>query len=160
MDDTVQLLVFKLDRRRFGVPLEQVRRVIGAVEPTPLPQAPAVVLGVIDLQGTIVAALSVRGKFGLAPRPIALEDQFLIAQTPRRTVALLVDEAVGVVQRSKKEIVATETLVEQSAIGGITRLRDDLLLIQDMERFLSCDEEQGLDNALSQRASHGTDDCR
>jgi purine-binding chemotaxis protein CheW len=153
----VQLLVFCLDAQRFGVPLAQVHRVIRAVEPTPLPQAPPSVLGVIDLQGTVVPVLNVRGRFGFAEREITLEDQFIVADTSTRTVALLVDGTNGVIERPSQEIFAIKKMVDQSEqIEGVIRLEDGLLLIHDLERFLSASEESALDGALTGYSGHGT----
>ena len=51
MDATIQLLVFELDGRRYALPLRQVERVIRAVDVTPLAGVPAILLGVIDVDG-------------------------------------------------------------------------------------------------------------
>src|SRR5262245_18388839 len=54
MDAISQFLVFHLDGSRYGIILSQVVRAVHAVEITPLPQAPEIVLGMIDVHGKIV----------------------------------------------------------------------------------------------------------
>lgn len=62
------LVVFRLDERRYALPLSVVERVIRAVEVTPLPKAPPIVLGAIDVQGRVVPVLNVRRRFLMPDR--------------------------------------------------------------------------------------------
>jgi purine-binding chemotaxis protein CheW len=69
------LVVFTLDARRYAVPLSTVERIIRAVEITPLPQAPEIVLGVINVQGRIIPVVNTRKRFRLPECDIRLSDQ-------------------------------------------------------------------------------------
>ncbi|WP_414648922.1 chemotaxis protein CheW [Collimonas sp.] len=51
---------FFLDGRRCAPPLAAVTRIIYAADATPLPNAPAVVLGAIDLLGGVIPVLNIR----------------------------------------------------------------------------------------------------
>lgn len=88
----VQLVEFVLEGQRHALPMVAVERVAPVVEVTPLPGAPAAVLGAIDVGGRILAVFSLRRHLGLPDRALRLSDAFLIARTSRRLVALLVDE--------------------------------------------------------------------
>jgi purine-binding chemotaxis protein CheW len=152
----IQILAFRVDDRRFGLQLLRVRRVVRAVDPTPLPQAPEAVLGVIDLQGTIVPVLNIRGKFGFPLRDIGLADQFIIADTSSRIVALLVDSTIEVLEFPADAIVQTRQFAQESdQVDGVVRLQDGLLLIQDLERFLSSNEQLVLEEAITGQLTHG-----
>ena len=101
MSELTQLVVFRLDEQRYALPLAVVERIVRAVEMTPLPNAPAIVLGVIDVAGRGSCPCSTFGdRFGLPEREIRPADQFLIAQTAQRTVVLVIDEAQGVIERA------------------------------------------------------------
>jgi len=152
----VQLLAFWLAERRFGIPVCHVRRVVSAADPTPLPQAPESVSGIISLNGVIVPVLDVRRRFGFSDREIGLQDQFIIADTSRRTVALWVDSTSGVIDCTKEEIVGIKAISDNSnQIEGVIQLEDGLLLIHDLERFLHPKEELALDGALESQADRG-----
>ena len=58
-----QIVVFALDEPRYALPLSAVERVVRAVEITPLPKAPEIVLGVINMQGQVVPAVDIRKRF-------------------------------------------------------------------------------------------------
>jgi purine-binding chemotaxis protein CheW len=47
-------VAFSVDTRRFALPLDAVERVVRAAEYTPLPLAPDVVLGALDVAGEIL----------------------------------------------------------------------------------------------------------
>lgn len=150
MNSSLQLLVFGLNDRRYALHLAQVDRVVRAVDATPLPHAPAIVCGAIDLHGNIVPVLSMRRRLGLADREITPDDHFVIARTSRQSVALIVDSTVGVIERAAEDIVSASNVVPRlEQIEGLVRLDDDLLLIHDLDRFLSLDEQRELETALT-----------
>ena len=70
MAQPVQIVVFALDDRRIALPLAAVERVVRAVEVTPLPKAPAVVLGAVNVQGNLVPVFHLRRRFRMPEREI------------------------------------------------------------------------------------------
>jgi purine-binding chemotaxis protein CheW len=139
------------------VPLRAVERIVAAVEVTPLPAAPEIVLGVIDVEGRVLPVLNLRRRFGLPDKDILPADQFLIAQTAQRAVVLVIDEAQGVIERSASEIVGPARIIPGlEQLQGVTKLEDGLALIHDLEKFLSLDEERSLQEAMRQEVALAT----
>lgn len=142
--------VFTLGEQRFGLPLGSVERVLRAVAVTPLPNAPAVVRGVIDVHGRVIPVVDLHARFGLPAREIALEDRLLVVSTPTRKVVLLVEQVAGVVEIDAGDIVAAEFVAPGTEhLRAVARLPDGILLIQDLDVLLSLDEERLLDDALA-----------
>src|ERR1700676_2802779 len=111
MSELPQLVVFRLDERRYALPLAVVERVVRAVDVTPLPKAPPMVLGVIDVHGRVLPVLNLRRRFLMSDRQVGPADWFVIAHAARHTVVLVVDESVGVVERPQTEIVLSTQIV-------------------------------------------------
>jgi len=152
--EIVELLVFRLEAQGYALPLSAVERVVRAVEVTPLPKAPAIVLGVINVEGRILPVLNIRRRFGLPDKEIQPTDQFLIARTAQRTVVLVIGEARDVIERSASEIVGPARIVPGlEQIQGVIKLEDGLALIHDLEKFLSLDESRSLDEAMRQEVA-------
>ena len=148
MNSSRHLVVFTLDDQRYALRLAAVERTVRLVEITPLPKAPAVVLGVITVQGRVVPVLDVRRRFRLPPRELQLSDQMLIARTRRRTVVLIADAVSGVIEPPAEEITLPEAILPGlEHVAGVTRLDDGLIFIHDLDGFLSLEEEQALDAA-------------
>ncbi len=106
MDKLNQLVVLTLDEQRYALHLSAVERIVRVVEVTPLPKAPEIVLGVVNVQGQIIPVINIRKRFCLPEREMNLSDQLIIAHTSRRTVALAADAVSGVVERSEQEVIA------------------------------------------------------
>lgn len=150
------LLVFTLDHQRFGLPLAQVRETVRAVAITPLAGAPGVVEGVVDVHGTVVPVLDLRARFRLPPRPVSPDEHLVLAVAGARPVALRVDQATAVVTLPDEAIAAAAPDDPATRhLAGIGRLADGLLLIGDLEAFLSQGEAEALERALAPERSGG-----
>jgi purine-binding chemotaxis protein CheW len=142
--------VFALDELHSALLLSAVERVVHAVEITPLPKAPEIVLGIINVQDRIIPVIDVRQRFRLPTREIKLSDRFIIARTSRRPVVLVVDFVEGVHELTDRQMVSVEqSLPFAEYLKGVAKLEDNLVLIYDLDQFLSLDEENVLDAALA-----------
>lgn len=142
-------VLFCLDAHRYALPLPTVERIVRAVQITALPLAPAAVLGAIDVGGHILPVFNLRHRFRLPERPLALEDQFIIAATAQRRVVLVVDKALGVIDEPALQATDSAGIAPDLAhIRGVLSLADGLVLIQDLEQFLSLAEADALDAAI------------
>jgi purine-binding chemotaxis protein CheW len=146
---TLPLVVFGVGSQRYAIPVAAVERVLPMVAVAPLPDAPSIALGAVNVEGRLLAVLDLQRRLGLPPREFGPSARLLLATTSRRTVALPVDEVLGVSEVPADEIVAPETaLPGLSAVAGIAVLTDGVALIHDLEAFLSLEEERALQEAL------------
>lgn len=149
MEKLNQLVVFSLDEQRYALLLSNVERIVRAVEITPLPKAPEIVLGVINVRGEIIPVVNIRKRFRLPEREIALSDHLIIAKTSRRAVALLADRVGQVLEVPENKIIsAKKILPAMDYVEGVVKLEDGLILIHDLEKFLSLEEERALERAM------------
>src|SRR3972149_369697 len=141
---TVVMAVFVVGDQRYAVPVSAVERVLPMVAVSPLPKSPAIALGVINLHGHVIPALDIRRRFGLPSCDYGLTAHLLVARTIRRTVALPVDEVLGVTERATESVTQPEELLPGIGhVAGIVALADGLLFIHDLDAFLNLDEERG-----------------
>jgi purine-binding chemotaxis protein CheW len=156
MIEFTHLVVFRVDAQRYAVALNAVERIVRAVEVTHLPNGPAILLGIIDVEGRIFPVLNLRKRLGLPEREITPADQFLIARTTARTVVIVVDETLEVIERMPIGVVGSAQIVPGlKQIEGVIQLEDGLALIHDLEKFLSLEEGHALDLAMNQDTTHG-----
>jgi purine-binding chemotaxis protein CheW len=147
----LEALVFEVGGQRYGVRSAEVLEIVRAVSVTPLPGAPAVVEGVINLRGTVVPVLDIRSRFRIAPRGSAHTDHFIVAQVGPRRVALRVDRAVELVRLEAGQIEdAPGTVPGVGHVAGVAKTADGLVLIHDLQTFLSAAEATSLDEACAQ----------
>ncbi len=156
MDSSCQLVVFLLDDRQYALQhLASVEKVIRAVQVTPLPKAPEIVSGAINLQGRISPVVNIRRRFRLTEREVNLGDRFIVARTPKRTLAFVADAVTGVLELPHDALITKERVIPGlEYISGVAKLADGMILINDLDSFLSLEEEVILETALKQ---HGRD---
>ncbi len=149
MKDPDSLIVFALDDRRYALPLPAANRVVRMVAITPLPKAPDIVLGVVNVQGQVIPVINMRRRFHLQEREIALTDQLVVAHTARRPVALVADAVLDVIACPAQDMIAAgKVLPNIEYVEGVIKLADGLILIHDLDKFLSLEEENFLAHAL------------
>ena len=143
------LVVFTLETQHYALPAAVVERVLRIVEITPVSQAPDILLGVIRVHGQIIPVLHVRKRFRLPEYSISLSDQLIIARSTRRLLALTVDAVTDVVAYKALAITAAQTISSGlTYVQGVAQLGCGLVLIHDIDTFLSLDETHALDKAL------------
>lgn len=144
-----EVLVFEVGSQKYGLPTADVRELVRAVAITPLPGAPAVIEGVVDVRGRVLPVLGVRARFRLPPKALDLSDHFIVASAGPRGVILRVDRATHLALVDEASVQSPETLGPGGAyLAGVARLEDGLVLIQDLTTFLSAAEAASLDEAL------------
>lgn len=142
--------VLYFDELRVALPLAYVERVLRAVHINHLPDAPDIVLGVVNVHGRVIPAINMRRRFRLPERDIALTDRLVIAHTGQRAVALVADGVSGVIESAEPEIVGGDSILPGlEYVDGVIRLADGLVLIHNLARFLSLDEADALDRAMA-----------
>jgi len=123
--------------------------VIPAAALTQIPQAPEIVLGILDLQGHVIPVINLRKRFCLPEKAIGCDDQFVIARTGRLTMALPVDGTEGVIEQGREALLPPEGIVAGTRyLAGVTRTADGLVLIHDLDTLLFPSEEQQISAAL------------
>lgn len=151
---TIKLCLFELAGVRYGLPAAQVQEFVRMVAVTPLPCAPAVISGFINVRSELIAVVNLRQRFGLALQAAKLSDFLLIASTANRKVALWVDNALGVTQLNIKQITPPDSLTAHTAfLSGVIEAEDasgnQLILVQDLATLLSDAELQSIQQAFT-----------
>jgi purine-binding chemotaxis protein CheW len=148
-----QLCTFFVDGLQFGIDVTRVQEVIRNQPMTPVPLAPPVVQGLINLRGQIVTAIELRRRLGLAPRPAGDLPINVVARHDEGVVSLLVDEIGDVVEVAEDSYEPPpETLSAESKalITGVYKLEQQLLLLLNTELAVRVTTR-----ASAERTEHG-----
>ena len=146
----VLVLLFDVAGERYGVETSVVREIVRAVQPTRLPSAPGVVLGLINMRGELVPVIDLRARFGVPPVPLSPAEAFVLVWSGRRVVALRADQVHALIKVARDDIHQLATAVPHAHFTeSAVRLADGVLLLCDVERFLDEAEQATLREALS-----------
>lgn len=146
----LEVLRFEVSGQSYGLPSRAVRELVRAVSVVPLPKAPPIIEGIINVRGTVVPVLDIRTRFRLTSKPLEHTDHFVLAWAGRRMVALRADRALDLLRLKAEEVEDAKLSVPGAEyVAGVAKLADGLLLIHDLETFLSQAEGAALDASLS-----------
>ncbi len=132
---------FTIENCKFAIPLSTIDRVIRAVAVTIVPNAPPAIYGVIDYYGVLVPVINLRYRFQLPLQPVRIDDVFIIADSTKRKIALVADKAEGVIYTKAPEMVNSADVEPGFESAGLLRREDGIIVIYDIEKFLSMQEE-------------------
>ncbi|MBN2083087.1 purine-binding chemotaxis protein CheW [bacterium] len=152
-DQSIQLVVFALGEEEYGIPIQFVKEIIRKPEVTQLPNAPKYILGVINLRGQIIPIICMHTRFNLGSTGDS-EMKVVIVEYSNLTVGLQVNEVSEVLTLSGNLISAAPamtTTIDSGYISGVGKLENRLLIILDVERILSEEENAMLGDMMDER---------
>jgi purine-binding chemotaxis protein CheW len=137
---TREVLVFVLGTEEYGVDILKVQEIRGYEKVTPLPAAPAYLKGVVNLRGTIVPVIDLRVKFGMANPAYDASTVMVILRIAARVIGIVVDGVSDVMRLAPSDVKPAPelgTLVDSSYLAGLATRDERMILLVDIEKFLS-----------------------
>jgi len=148
---TREVLVFVLGKEEYGVDILKVQEIRGYEKVTPIPGAPAYLKGVVNLRGIIVPVIDLRIKFGLADPRYDSFTVVIVLRLASRVIGMVVDGVSDVVALTASEVKPAPqlgSLVDGSFLAGLATQGDRMVLLMDIEKFLSSAELNLLGQAV------------
>ena len=144
-----QVVVFRLDKEEFGVPIESVQEIVRVPEElTHVPKAPAFVEGVINLRGVVLPVIDQRLRLGLTAAARNDRQRIMVFLFNGVRTGFIVDSVTEVLKIPKTAIEIAPHLSGEQArlIGRVANLEKQKRLIQLIEpsRLIESLELKGL----------------
>ncbi len=144
-----QFLTFMMGSDEYGVDILAVQEIHCWVEPRPMPNTPDYIRGVIDWRGTIVPIIDLRVRFHypdasyntttvviILKTTLANSEQECVIGIVVDAVADVYDVAIGDLKKSP----SLGSKVDTKYIKGITKIKDSMIIILDLEKMIDLDE--------------------
>ena len=144
--DDVQLVTFRCGGHDFAVDILQLQRILRYEVPSPLPDAPDFLEGVLSYEGGAVPVVDLRKRLGL-PATVTEETRVMLLELDGHRVGVVVDAAREVVRVDSTTISAPPPMVRGLAaryIAGILARPGRTLVILNAQRLLADDERNVL----------------
>jgi purine-binding chemotaxis protein CheW len=148
-----EVLVFVLGNEEYGVDILKVQEIRGYEKVTPIPKAPDYLKGVVNLRGVIVPVIDLRIKFGLAEPRYDSFTVVVILRIAARVIGIVVDGVSDVVRLAAADVKPAPqlgSLVDSTFLAGLATQNERMILLMDIERFLSSGELNLLAQATRQ----------
>ncbi|WP_243438573.1 chemotaxis protein CheW [Fundidesulfovibrio soli] len=142
----LQLVTFNISQEEFGVDILKVQEIIRIMEITKVPRAPEFVEGVINLRGKVIPIIDLRKRFGMASRGHDSQTRIIVIEINQMIVGFVVDSVSEVLRIPASTVEPPPSImsgIESEYISGVGKLEDRLLILIDLDKLLSS-EEQGV----------------
>jgi purine-binding chemotaxis protein CheW len=139
MSPMLVFCTFLIDSQLFGTPVSNVQEVMPHRPMTPVPLAPEVVKGLLNLRGELVTSIDLRLRLGLQNTLVGRLPMNVVVHTADGPVSLAVDEIGDVVEVNDSMCEKVPETLQGPARGfmrGVYKLPDRLLLALDIERIV------------------------
>jgi purine-binding chemotaxis protein CheW len=143
---TRQVLTFVLGTQTYGVDILRVQEIRGFSAVTKIPQAPAHVLGVLNLRGSIVPIVDLRMRLSLERAEFTPVTVIIVlsvlAGSNRRDFGVVVDGVSDVVDVNETEMRAAPELGSRGAtsyIRGLVTMQERMVVLLDIDRLIGTD---------------------
>jgi purine-binding chemotaxis protein CheW len=135
-DDEEQLVVFRLGREEFGVPIGSVQEIVRVPDLlTHVPQAPASVEGVINLRGAVLPVIDLRRRLGMTAAERSDRQRIMVFLIDGTCTGFIVDSVAEVLKVERRAIEPAPRLsAEQSLLlARMANLEKSKRMVQLLE---------------------------
>ena len=142
-----QFVTMGIDREVFAIAVDAVREILDARQISRLPNAPAALLGLIDVRGQAVPVMDLRAKLGLPAAPVTEHTRIVVldVQLGSRTLllGLLADRVFEVTELDEGTVNPPPEIGvrwRSEYILGIGRRGQDFVIVFDLAHLLTSDD--------------------
>jgi len=147
-------LTFSLANEEYGIGILKIKEIIGMMPITNVPQTPAFVKGVINLRGKVIPVTDLRLKFGIEAMEYTERTCIIVVEIDGKfgntiMLGIVVDSVSEVLNIRGQDIESTPTFgtkLETDYILGMAKTEGKVKILLDIDRVLSSDEVEILEN--------------
>lgn len=146
-----EVLAFRLGREEYGINILKVQEIRGFEAVTRIANAPAHILGVVNLRGIIVPIIDMRIRFALAEPSYNQFTVVIILNISGKTVGMVVDSVSDVITLSPEQIKPAPemgTALNTDYLIGLGTLDARMIILVDIDRLMSA-SEMGILNSIT-----------
>lgn len=154
--ETKKYLSFLLGERAYAINILKIKELIEYGEITPIPRMPEFILGAINLRGSLVPVIDLMNRLGQEQGHINKRSCVVIVELSMNNAALcvglMVDAVSRVIDFNTTDIEDAPNFggnIDVDFIEGMGKSEEDFIIILDIDRILTLDDLNKLDNTIS-----------
>ena len=133
------ICVFRIGGSSLCIAIEQVQQVVDRLDLLPVPLAPPVVKGLINLRGTVLTALDGGLIFGLERNPE--QETHLVVIAGGQPLSLMVDDVIEVITYPRETLAPLPPNLDprmRNLVNGVIYWKEELILFVDVDHLSDC----------------------
>lgn len=128
-----KVVIFTVGREEYAVPIRVVKEVGPWTKPTPVPEAPAIVEGVIDLRGDVIPVIDLGRRFGTGRAKPDTDCRIMVMEVDGRQAGFVVDDVTEVLAADQGKVTPPSPLIRQNekdpVVSGILKVGENRLVV-------------------------------
>ena len=147
-----QILVFKINNELYGIDILKVQEILNFMPPTPIPNCPDYLKGIINLRGTIILVIDLRTRFRFDEPMNADNCVIVVVAIGNKKYGLVVDSVSDVLTINPDNIqedIDIHAGVDSRYIIGLVKSNEQMIILVDIDKVFHQDELDDMNNALN-----------
>jgi len=143
----IQLVSFKLGKEEFGVDILKVQEINRMLQITDMPNSPDFVEGIVNLRGRIIPVIDLKKRLKMKEKEYDNSTRIIVVELAGKTIGFIVDEVSEVLRIESNITEAPPDMVagiNSDYITAVAKLEDRLLILLDLNKVLTQEEEKVL----------------
>ena len=140
-------VIFKLGNEDYCKDISMVSGIENYTKVVPIPNAPAHIIGILNLRGDVIPIYSLREKFHMEEITMTAATQLLVTNCRGVLVGYKVDSVTEIVELEENQIRPIPVIVrseETSYAKGVAERKGQLVVILDIENILNEQEREAV----------------
>ena len=144
-----KFLTFLLNEEIYGIPILDVREIIGMMDITNIPKMPEYVRGVVNLRGKIIPVIDLRLKFGLKEREYDDRTCIIVVEMTSKAgnklngfIVDMVSEVLDILPENMENMPEYGSDMSGEFLKGLGKVKDKVIMILDSNMVLSEAEKE------------------
>jgi purine-binding chemotaxis protein CheW len=142
--DRSNYLLFSLNSARYGLPADAVRKIFWLPELSQVEEAPAYIIGVVNLHGRILPVMSLDERFQRPQPPLRLSDGIVVLQFDEINIGIVVNEVHDIVGIPAADIEPVPRFSRRTAeahfIAGEAKIKGHVWMLLNLPNLLDAPE--------------------
>lgn len=143
-----QVVVFKIDTEFYGIEILKVQEILNYMAPSPIPNVPEYLKGIINLRGTIIPVVDLRTRFHFPNNLESIESSVIVVvNIDDRRYGLIVDSVSDVITIDKENIqddVDIHTGIDNRFVTGLAKLNEQMIILIDIGKIFKKEELESM----------------
>lgn len=149
-------IIFLVGKEEYGLDVRGVTAIEPMMDIVPVPNAPACVLGLMNLRGEVIPVYSLRKRFGMEEITDAAKNKLIVSRYDGKSIAFKVDEVMEMQDFEDSAISDTPVIAKSSRtayVRAVANKQGKLVLLLEPSGMYEGDEEAQMDEVIKKMSS-------
>lgn len=149
-------VIFLVGKEEYGLDVNVVTAIEPMTDIVPVPNAPACVLGLMNLRGEVIPVYSLRKRFELEEVADKEKNKLIVAHYDGKSIAFKVDEVLEMQDFEESTISETPVIAKSARtayVRAVANKQGKLILLLEPSGMYEGDEEAQMDEVLKKMSA-------